>query len=207
MNLLTSSNSKLKRDGIWAFSIPAYKSESGKVICLGALDCLFGCYARGGFFLMPSVRKAYERNLKITQSKDFVGLMLREIKVKRAKIVRIHASGDFYSKGYLASWLKIIAQCPETKFYAYTKMIPLFKGLGFSLPENFTVIFSEGGKWDAMISAHDRHARVFQNRKDMIAAGYQDTTTNDINAIGNNPKIGLVYHGSKSKAWNTERAS
>jgi hypothetical protein len=58
-----------------------------------------------------------------------------------------------------------------------------------------------------MISDHDRHARVFQNRADMIAAGYQDTTTNDINAMGDNPKIGLVYHGAKSKAWNTERTA
>jgi hypothetical protein len=205
MNLLSASNSKLKRDGIYAFSIPAYRSESGKLTCPGAKDCINGCYARGGFFLMPSVRKAYERNLQLTQSKDFVGLMVREIKVKQVKIVRIHASGDFYSKGYLASWLKIMVQCPDVKFYAYTKMIPLFRGLGFALPDNFTVIFSEGGKYDAMISDHDRHARVFQTRRDMIAAGYADTTTNDIRAMGKNPKIGLVYHGAKAKAWNTER--
>lgn len=207
MEFLSASNSKLKRDGIWSFSIPAYKSESGKVTCPGAKDCIQGCYARGGFFLVPSVRKAYERNLKATQSKDFVGLMVREIKVKKPKIVRIHASGDFYSKGYLSSWLKVVLQCPDVKFYAYTKMVPLFKGLGFALPVNFTVIFSEGGKWDAMISEHDRHARVFQNHADMVAAGYADTTTNDINAMGINPRIGLVYHGAKSKAWSTERSA
>lgn len=198
--LLSFGNSKLKRDGIASFSIPAGKT------CPGALECKKGCYAMSGFFLMPSVRKAYASNLALTKKDSFVDAMVAEILKTKAKIVRIHASGDFYNLEYLNRWLKIVQACPSVRFYAYTKMIPLFRGR--PLPINFTVIFSEGGRWDNQIDqTKDRHARVFASLEELKAAGYVDTTENDINAMGINPKIGLVYHGAKSKVWTTGKVA
>lgn len=202
MQLLKSGNSKLKRDGIYSFSLPAYRSASGKLVCIGAKNCIKGCYARTGFFRMSSVQKSYEKNLFLSEHKDFTPLMIRECLVKKPKFVRIHASGDFYSLTYLKKWVTIAQNCPETQFYAYTKAIPLFKKV--SLPANFTVIFSEGGKYDSQIERQsDRHARVFPSLDSLKKSGYADTTKNDINAIGKNHRIGLVYHGGKNNAWTT----
>jgi hypothetical protein len=194
--MLSFANTKLKRDGIASFSLPAGKT------CPGKGECAKGCYAMSGFFLMPSVKKAYEANWAATNSDTFVAEMVSEIIKKKALVIRIHASGDFYSLIYLNKWLAIVQACPSVKFYAYTKMIPLFRGR--PLPDNFTVIFSEGGKWDDQIdTASDRHARVFPTLAALKRAKYADVTTNDIRATGKNPRIGLVYHGSELKAWAT----
>jgi hypothetical protein len=90
---------------------------------------------------------------------------------------------------------------PKVKFYAYTKQVKMFKGL--ELPENFVVIFSYGGKQDALINPEtDRHAAVFKSLSDLLAAGYVDSSKDDsIAHMSENHRIGLVYHGGKSKQW------
>jgi hypothetical protein len=202
-----STNAKLSRSGIFSWGIPAYKSASGKITCPGAKDCLLGCYARNGFYVMPSVKKAQEERLALSESDAFVDTIDAEIKRRKIKVLRIHDSGDFYSRSYLNSWLEIIKRNPSVRFYAYTKMVPLFRpnpgsGLRFEAPSNFTVIFSLGGKWDNKVdTANDRHSAVFGSLKELRAAGYANTTQIDANAYGKNPKIGLVYHGPKSKEW------
>jgi hypothetical protein len=66
---------------------------------------------------------------------------------------------------------------------------------GIKLPDNFTLIKSEGGKRDDMIdAANDRHARIFKTEVELLAEGYANASDNDLIAIGNNPKIGLLAH-------------
>lgn len=204
MLLLSFGNSKLKKDGIASFSLPAGKT------CPMAKDCLKGCYAMQGFFNMPSVKLKYASNFKATKdAAKFTHLMRESIEKQKPKIIRIHASGDFYSKQYFMAWLWIAQLFPNVKMYAYTKMVLMVKTIqqdflqsGVQWPANFTIIFSEGGKQDSMISPNnDRHSRVFASLKDLKAANYADVTTHDIGAMGPNHKIGLVYHGAKSKAW------
>ncbi len=198
-----STNTKLKRDGIYSFGIPAYKSASGMLTCPAAKNCIIGCYAKNGTYNFPSVKNAQEKRLELTKDTElFIAVIDMELRKRKVKILRIHDSGDFYSKAYLDAWLSIIELNPNIRFYAYTKMIPLF--LNKKLPANFTVIYSEGGKFDAMIDvSKDRHSRVFSDISELKQAKYADTTTNDINAIGDNKRIGLVYHGVNSKAWRT----
>ena len=87
------------------------------------------------------------------------------------------------------------------KFYAYTKEVNEFKKLKLMhwIPSNFTLIYSLGGKQDASISMEtDRHARVFESEDQLNAAGYINASSDDLLAIGDNKKVGLVYHGNKS---------
>jgi hypothetical protein len=203
-NYLTS-NSKLAKDGILAWSIPAYKSQSGFITCPMAGICKTGCYARQGFFVMPSTQKALEDRLTLSKSAEFVSVLSAEIARRQPKRVRIHASGDFYSRKYLWQWLEIIRQNHSTEFYAYTKMIPLFEShaLPFgALPDNFKVIYSFGGKMDDRIdTSKDRHSRVFSSVTELKRAGYSDAHKRDTGALASNHRVGLVYHGAKSKAW------
>lgn len=148
---------------------------------------------------MPSVKKGQEKRLELSFTEDFSRVMDAEIKRRKVAVLRIHDSGDFYSRHYLEKWLEVIRLNPETQFYAYTKMIPLFKGR--VLPKNFKVIYSFGGKWDALIRpALHAHSKVFSSMRELKKAKYADSTKDDSVAIRSR-KVGLVYHGAKSKQW------
>jgi hypothetical protein len=48
-----------------------------------------------------------------------------------------------------------------------------------------------------------RHSRVFKDLQSLNEAGYADASKDDSVALGPNPRIGLIYHGAKSKEWTT----
>lgn len=200
-NYLTS-NAKLRKDGILAFGIPAYKAESGRITCPGALDCIKGCYARQGFYVMENVKRAQRERLELTLSENFIGVMNAEIARRKPKIVRIHDSGDFYSIQYLRKWIHIARANRGTHFYGYTKMVPYFKGVALNLPSNLKITFSYGGKYDFMIDRErDAHSVVFNSLKELRAAKYTNCTERDHTWKPSVRKIGLVYHGFASKAF------
>ena len=190
MNLLTQ-NSKLKKDNIHNFDIPAYKSNTGLITCPHAKDCIANCYARQGTYQFSNVKAKHEANLAATFQDDFADKMITEIKSKRVKILRIHSSGDFYSKNYAMIWLKIINNCPEVIFYAYTKSWVFFNGI--NLPNNFKLIQSEGGKM--AIDKTKAHAIVY-TKESKIPKGYKNASDSDLVAV-NNKNIFLRYHGNK----------
>jgi hypothetical protein len=190
---LLTQNSKLKKTSVangikvMNFGIPAQST------CLWADKCKKYCYASKGAYIWSNVKPAFERRLLVTKQDEFPQLMVDEIKKRKVDIVRIHDSGDFYSREYVMKWFKVMDSLPNVKFYAYTKSLPLFDGV--KLPSNFTLIKSEGGKRDDMIDAErDRHARIFKSEQELLAAGYANASNDDLIAIGNNPRIGLLAH-------------
>ncbi len=193
---MLSSNSKLKKDKIFNFDIPAYKSNTGLITCPMAKDCIANCYARQGTYNFPVVKAKLERNLTISLTDDFITLMDYEIKKNKVKILRIHSSGDFYSREYIAKWMKIMELNPEVKFYAYTKSFRWFS----KLPENFKLIQSDGGK-DA-IDMKKPHAIVVKKK----VKGYKDASESDLVAYKND-KIQLVYHGQRKPTGNFVKES
>jgi len=205
MKLLTQ-NRKLKKTSllnnarVLNFSIPAYKDLKGKLTCPFAKDCVKYCYAQKGNYRFSNVKKGQQKRYELTKTNDFVKIMNANILLERPTHVRIHDSGDFYSIEYLNKWLQIAKDNKEVIFYAYTKSIKFFKlnkkmSYEFLLPKNFKVIFSEGSKIDDLINtAKDRHAKIFKNVKELINAGYINASDNDLNAIQENKKVGLVYH-------------
>tara|TARA_R110000764_G_scaffold92143_1_gene175426 strand:- start:263 stop:886 length:624 start_codon:yes stop_codon:yes gene_type:complete len=207
MNLLTQ-NSKMKKTSlknnakIFNFSIPAYKTKSGKVTCPFAAACVKYCYAqKGNYTRFPIVQELMEKKYEISKQTNFNSLMNAEIKKKKATHVRIHDSGDFYSVKYLQKWVQIAEFNPTIIFYAYTKSIKFFVNDLFPdtdtllLPDNMKIIFSEGSKTDELINPKtDRHARIFKNIDLLNAAGYIDASANDLQAITDNKKVGLIFH-------------
>ena len=171
MNLLTQ-NAKMKKTSlennakIFNFSIPAYKTKSGKVTCPFADTCIKYCYAqKGNYTRFPIVQQLMEQKY-----------------------------GDFYSIKYLIKWIDISTQNPDIIFYAYTKSTKFFKG-SLSIPKNLKIIFSEGSKTDNLINTNkDRHARIFKDVTTLLNKGYINASDNDLKAITDNKKVGLVYH-------------
>lgn len=209
MKILTQ-NRKMKKASklVYNFGIPAFRSVTGLKTCPEAGKCVVGCYAKSGTFLYPNVKNAYEQRLALTQHENFIGIMTAEIQklslMNDELFIRIHDSGDFYSEEYALKWFKIIEANKGVKFYAYTKMVQMFKRLKLLglVPENLTLIFSYGGRQDSMIDANvDRHAKVFEGN---VPSDYADGTHDDMVAsCGASNKIGLVYHGAK-KFSNTQ---
>lgn len=177
MSYLTR-NEKMKRSGKgwWNWSIPAFQSESGFRTCPGAKDCIMGCYARPG--------------------QGWYGYP--HVKKAQERRLALSKTDDF-----IEDWILIAKHFPKIQFYSYTKNIPLVQE--FFWPENWVMIYSEGGKYDHMINrAWQRHSRVFKFEEDIEPAGYANASHNDAVALGENHRIGLAYHGrSKDRAFQT----
>lgn len=201
MELLTQ-NSKLKKTSkelgvrVFNFGIPAYKSASGKLTCPMADACVKFCYAKKGAYIWSNVKPAFEKRYELTKTDDFVNKMYDEIVKKKPDYVRVHDSGDYYSKKYLDKWIDIALLFPEVKFYSYTNMIQMF--LDVDLPSNFDIIFSDSGKQKHLINERKhRHTKIFSSHSDLLLAGYTDASSIDLMAtkwFNKTNKVGLVFH-------------
>lgn len=192
MTQLLTQNTKLKKTSIlnekrvFNFGIPSVKT------CIFAGDCKKFCYASKAAYTWKNVKTAFEYRLEITKKEEFIEMMSQEITKKRVSHLRIHDSGDFYSRTYIQKWFQIMNSFPNVTFYAYTKAIPLFENV--ELPENFVLIKSLGGTKDHLIKNTDRHAKIFYNLEDLEREGYVNASENDLLAIGENKKVGLMIH-------------
>ena len=190
---LLSSNSELRPDGIYNWSIPALaaKLSNGTNIktCPNAGACATVCYARNGTYNFSNVKGRHTQNLEyiLEDPQGWFAQMLEEVsKPKmRGKHVRIHDAGDFFSEDYLRMWLKLATLVPEVTFYCYTKEVSMFKRvLSEGCPSNFKYLFSMGGKEDHLIDKeNDRHAEVFPDDAAILDAGYMNQSASDLLAI------------------------
>ena len=190
---LLSSNSELRPDGIYNWSIPALaaKLSNGTNIktCPNAGACATVCYARNGTYNFSNVKGRHVKNLEyiLEDPQGWFAQMLEEVsKPKmRGKHVRIHDAGDFFSEDYLRMWLKLARLVPEVTFYCYTKEVSMFKRvLSEGCPSNFKYLFSMGGKEDHLIDKeNDRHAEVFPDDAAILDAGYMNQSASDLLAI------------------------
>ena len=201
MNLLTQ-NSKLKKTSkalglrVFNFGIPAYKSASGKLTCPMADECVKFCYAKKGAYIWSNVQPAFEKRYQLSKTDNFIDAMNNEIKRKKPDYVRVHDSGDYYSKAYLQKWIQIAIHNPDVKFYSYTNMVDMI--LNTSLPSNYDIIFSDSGKQKHSINERKhRHTKIFTSTSDLLSAGYTDASAVDLMAtkwFNDTNKVGLVFH-------------
>jgi len=200
-NLLTQ-NTKLKKTSkalglrVFNFGIPAYKSITGKITCPFADECIKFCYARKGAYIWGNVKPAFERRFELTRSSDFIVEMNKEILKKKPDYVRVHDSGDYYSKEYLNKWIEIAIHNPDVRFYSYTNSVEILKST--VLPDNYDIIYSMSGKQRHMVDIEvDRHARIFTNRTELLKFGYKDTSEIDLYAtkwFNETNRVGLIIH-------------
>lgn len=211
---ILTQNKKMKNSTgiVYNWTIPAFKAKDGTVTCPNASKCVVGCYAKQGAYIWNNVSKVHNAKLSLTKLPDFDSIMINAIQSKLKKdktvFIRIHDSGDFYSLDYTLTWFRIMKHFKgqNVKFYAYTKQVETFKDLKELIPDNFTVIFSYGGKQDNLINPEtDRHSLVFESETELESQGYINASKDDLKAITQNHRVGLVYHGTKkysNTTWN-----
>ena len=201
MELLTQ-NTKLKATSkaldvrVFNFGIPAYKTKSGKVTCPFADECVKFCYARKGAYIWSNVSPAFEKRYNISKTDEFISKITNEIVKKKVQYLRIHDSGDYYSKEYLDKWIKIAKTNKDVRFYSYTNSVELLKNT--KLPKNFDIIFSDSGKQKHLIdTSKDRHTKIFKSLSELLASGYTDVSKTDLYAtkwFNKTNKVGLIIH-------------
>lgn len=120
--------------------------------------------------------------------------MARELSHQRfrAAAVRVHDSGDFFSDEYLCSWLRIMAETPGTRFYAYTKELPRFRRfVEPKAPPNFRWVYSLGGVHDHALRPGDRVADVFPEESDIAVSGFHSQAECDLLAVDGPAPVGM----------------
>lgn len=181
------------------FNIPRLNSASGQTTCPYAGVCAEYCYADQGRFAMPMSKRTREHNLDLINKMgwgEICDAFVEDLqRLRSITHVRIHDSGDFFSRRYYQTWIRTAQELPNLLFYAYTKSLPLIDWDAH--PENFRLVQSVGGKRDHDIDETRPHAKVFVSHADRKRAGYCDGNASDMPAILGQTRIGLVYHGTR----------
>ncbi len=210
-------NAKLK--GIHTFSLPAGHACPGALECLSRADketgkisdgkhTAFRCFSASQEATYPSVRKARWRNMNALKGKttaEMAALILTSLPAK-VETVRVHVSGDFFSQAYFDAWMAVAAARPAVLFYGYTKSLLYWLARIDSIPANFVLTASLGGRHDALISEHGlRSALVVFTEADATARGLA-IDHDDSHAMTNGPSFALLLHGVQPKGTDAARA-
>lgn len=190
-------NKKLMKDSIASFSIPAGISCPDAGTCNGGF-----CYAQTGRFSMNNTIRSHVKNYLASQKNYFVDVMIDRIfRLKRVELIRIHVAGDFYSQAYVNKWTQIISNCPEMKFYAYTKSFVSLDLEALWNLENIHIIQSTGSRDDSKINYLKPHARIFKNEIELVEAGYIDCSNSDLIAAQGVKLVGLIARPNTLKKF------
>ena len=156
------------------------KVVNGKVV--DGKHTKFRCFSASQEALFKHVyairNNNYESIKKLTTAKIFK--LLSDNLPANAGVVRIHVSGDFYSQVYFDAWLRMAKMYPNVLFYAYTKSLKYWLNRMDSIPHNFVLTASYGGRLDNLISQENlRHAVVvgFATKQEAIDAGFPNMMT------------------------------
>jgi hypothetical protein len=204
-------NAKLGKN-IYTFSLPAGHSCPFANDCLSKADKLTGkltdgpntqfrCFAASAEAVYPNVRLARWHNfdlLKKLSTVEATNLILQSLP-KKANIVRIHVSGDFFNESYFLAWLQVAKLKPEVLFYAYTKSLIYWVNYIKDIPSNLVLNASEGGKLDAQISEHGlKFAKVVYSPEEAEKLGLSIDHTDEA-AYKTKESFALLIHGQQPK--------
>ena len=126
--LLVDGNGKIG-EGVWHFSSCPGKREYSATIngaefeTVGTCgdDCP-GCYGFTGNFLRYGYDSLVVRTVIAREYMDFCErAIMAQLEADKIRTVRIHATGDFFSRDYLDMWTRIVKANPAVTFWTYTK--------------------------------------------------------------------------------------
>ena len=225
MNLLKMSkgNKKLSKDTL-ILSLPAGRTCPGANKCKSFVeinkdnkrtlkrgdDCIFTCFAASEELRYPNVYKSRKYNFDLINSyvmnndlKGLTELINQSIQVKKKNVnkVRIHESGDFYHPLYLEAFKNVAGMNKDLIFYCYSKSLLLFP-TNKSIPTNFFLTASYGGKYDFLIDRgyFKRFSKVVFSEDEAIRLGLSiDKDDSHCYLDKGKNGFGLLLHGMQEK--------
>jgi hypothetical protein len=206
----TKANRYLFDPSAYAWNIPSGWTCPAAEQCLAKADRYTGKITNGAaqkfkcYSAMteryPSVRKRLWSNFEavVKKSPDEVCKELQCLPAK-VRLVRIHASGDFFSQNYFDGWLQFIRSKPDVHFWAFTKSLPFWILRMDEIPSNFVLQASYGGKHDSLIQQHGlKYARVVWSKEEAERLDLPIDTDDRLAAYGTR-SFALLENFTKSK--------
>lgn len=117
-----------------------------------------------------------------------------------AGIIRIHVGGDFFNENYMLAWFEVARRHPDKLFYAYTKSLPYLVANLASLPDNFSITASRGGRADHLIDEYGlREAVVVYSEQQAADLDLEIDHDDSHAAVKSNKNFALLIHGTQPK--------
>jgi len=116
VDYLTKGNWETGPD-VYLFNLPIAKT------CRPTAWCKENCYGKKGNYkrFERSIGRALDKRYELSLSDEFAETITKEIFRRKISLVRVHVTGDFYSKKYVRRWIQIAKNCPQTLFRTTTK--------------------------------------------------------------------------------------
>jgi len=182
--------------------------ETGKIT--DGSDICFRCWSASLEARNPIIRKTswsnWQEMLNCNSSAEQTDIIVKSLKEEHDKfveeyhhtpVVRVHVGGEFYHEQYFLAWLDAIKEYPATQFYAYTKALPLWIKHTKSIPENFRLNASRGGKFDHLIGEHSLKEAVVVFSEDKAKDLGLEIDHDDWMAYAQDKSFALLLHGTQ----------
>lgn len=205
---------------VYSFSLP-----SGHT-CPFALDCLskanritgkitdgkhtlYRCFSATTEAYSSTTREQRWHNFDILRKLDFedmVGVISDSLPCD-CDICRTHVGGDFFNQKYFDAWMQVARLNPHILFYAYTKSLPYWVARLGSIPSNFELTASRGGRYDHLIEQYNlKVAEVVFSLEEAEAKGLP-IDHDEYHAINNVGNFALLIHGTQPKGSDASKAT
>lgn len=120
---LSIGNTKIGKTGklyktVFVWNLPSVAT------CPGASDwCLSHCYNADSRESVFPIREWVENWWMIINQPEYLrsNIINQLSKAERPCAVRIHSSGDFFSKAYIEFWIDLVCSTEDTTFWSYTR--------------------------------------------------------------------------------------
>jgi len=198
---------ELKKSAVVGFDLPAgwtcpsaqdCKSKANRITGKVTDDknCKYRCYAVSAESAFPNARKMRWHNFDILRNAKTESKMadvIMESLPASAQIVRIHTSGDFFNKAYFQAWIRVAYLRQDIVIYGYTKQAQYLENA--TVPDNFRIVVSEGGKNNDSAKNHRRVFVVYNENHTMPV--YTDVKS-ELHVMSNQAgNFGLLIHGTQ----------
>ena len=173
---------------------------------------IYRCYAASDEAKSPQVRAARHWNFELLR-KETEYEMVKRIQAslpKKAEIIRIHVSGDFFNQKYFNAWVSIAKLNPDILFYAYTKSLKYwleYKEEPYSeIPSNLKLTASWDHSNSKQIQQHRlKFAKVVFNEEEARILNLE-IDHDDSHAYGGDESFALLLHGTQPKGTMAAKA-
>ena len=127
--LLINGNAKIGKTVYHFSTLPGKKEYKAtwdgkeyRVYGTCADDCA-GCYGMtGNYRYQSTIDSLAVKTVLARDNLEFVrAAIMAQIKADGIETIRIHATGDFFSRDYLGMWVDVIKENPAVTFWTYTK--------------------------------------------------------------------------------------
>ena len=170
---------------------------------------IYRCYAASDEAKSPQVRAARHWNFELLR-RETEYEMFKRIQVslpKKADIIRIHVSGDFFNQKYFNAWANVARLNPDRLFYAYTKSLRYWIDYNpYRVPRNLKLTAS----WD-----HSNHLLIRQHKLKFTKVVFTEEEAkildleidhDDSHAYKGDKSFALLLHGTQPKGTMAAKA-